>query len=102
MLKQIRIAILLALPLLALSVPVDTTTCTNKYSLYNLASAATTVPNAASALFPPSVDTQLYLGDQFTGAHAPSKNVDYGLTFEGKEIALIKSSNILSTSSNWI
>ena len=81
---------------------VDTLTYTNKYSLYNLPAVGTTVANAASALFPASVDTNLYLGDSFTGANAPSKNVDFGLVYSGQQISLIKASNYLSISSNWI
>lgn len=64
--------------------PSDTTTYTNKYSFYNLGAAVTTVPNAAIALFPATVDTALYLGDSYTNAYAPTKNVDYGLVYTGQ------------------
>lgn len=56
----------------------------------------------ASCTFPSSVDTNLYLGDPFTGNNAPSNNKDFGLLYKGEEIAVIKASTYLSTSSNYI
>jgi hypothetical protein len=71
----------------------DTLTYTNKYILYGLASTATSVTNSNSASFPSSVDTLLYLGDPHnSNAYSPSINTDYGLTFDGESIALIRAS----------
>lgn len=82
--------------------PTDTTTDTNRYNLYGLGAAVSTVSNTATALFPLSVDTKLYLGDPYTGSYKPTINYDYGLTFMGSSLATIKASFLLSTSSNWI
>ena len=83
--------------------PSCTSDFTNKYDLaMTLSSTATTATNMASCTFPSSVDTKLYLGDPYTGASAPAKSRDFGLTYRAQEIAVIKASTYLSTSSNYI
>jgi hypothetical protein len=83
--------------------PSCTSDFTNKYDLaMTLSSTATMATNMASCTFPSSVDTKLYLGDPYTGASAPAKSRDFGLTYRAQEIAVIKASTYLSTSSNYI
>ena len=84
--------------------PTCTTDYTNKYDLTSppLPAASVTVSNAAACTFPVTVDTKLYLGDPYSGAHRPAKNRDFGLEFDGYKIAVIKASTYHSISSNWI
>jgi|LauGreDrversion4_2_1035121.scaffolds.fasta_scaffold448100_1 hypothetical protein len=95
--------IFLSLVLVTTGAPTCTTDYTNKYDLLmTLPSAATSAANTASCTFPTSVDTKLYLGDPYTGASSPAKSRDFGLTYRAQEIAVIKASTYLSTSSNYI
>ena len=95
-------ALLIAVALLGIAAAADTTTYQNRYNLYGLAAGTTSVSNTASASFPVSVDTKLYLGDHYTGDYAPGIDADFGLTFTGQQLAMIRASFLLSSYSSWI